>query len=123
MSARKHRPAAEGSIICARLKPGWRYDGQTDRFVAPRSAGGAEEDESDEVHPPLPRHTRIRPVIPELSDLAPESLSEEEKRLARTVHLLLPGGSDPSVVLKRVVEWSFVDAAWLAPTVSPAFGD
>ena len=105
------------TAITARLKPGWRYDGKRRRFVSTLHEPGGREFRDE-----LPRYTRIRPLIPELSSVSPEGLSEDERRLARTIHLFLPRGSDASDVLKHVEEWDFVDEAWLTPSPSPASG-
>lgn len=98
--------------LVIRLKPGWRYDSRRRRFVAEK--GGEVVPGKD-----LPRGARVVYQVPELAKAAAAgTLSEDEERLARYLHLLLPTGADPSTFLAAVREWDCVEEVRLPPEIS-----
>ena len=92
------------------LKPGWRYDASSRQFVSSRGKGLPVEG--------LPQGSRVVPMIPALADVPPSTLSPDERRLARYVHVLLPDGEDPAEFLSAIRRQPYIADAQLPPAVS-----
>jgi hypothetical protein len=72
-----------------RLKPGWRFDRRRRVLV---SEGGR----SVSLRGLVSRDTRIVPMAPSRADADPQSLSDDERLLARYLQVVLPADADPS---------------------------
>ena len=82
-------PAGVSSHLDVRLKPGWRFDRRRRALV---SDGGR----SLSLRGKLSPGARIVPMAPTLADADPQSLSDDERLLARYLQVVLPPGADPT---------------------------
>ncbi len=71
-----------------RLKPGWRFDRRRRALVS-------ETGRSLSLRGRLSPGARVVPMAPTLADADPQSLSEDERLLARYLQVVLPPGTDP----------------------------
>jgi hypothetical protein len=103
-------PTGRGHLE-VRLKEGWRVRGRRGRLAA---ASGEEFDAGDR----LPEGTDVVATVPDLARASPESLSEDERLLARCAQVIFPGGIDPMEHLEQIRAWPCVEDVELPPTIS-----
>ncbi|HEY7423802.1 MAG TPA: hypothetical protein VH682_06105 [Gemmataceae bacterium] len=82
-------PPGVSSHVDVRLKPGWRFDHRRRALVS-------ETGRSLSLRGLLSPGARIIPMAPSLADANRESLSEDERLLARYLQVVLPSGADPT---------------------------
>ena len=93
------------------LKPGWVYHARKKRFLGEKDRVVAPGDD-------LPAGAKIVYKVPSLAKAKLESLSDDERDLARYVHVILPKGTDPEAYLAVVQDWICVEEVRLPPRVS-----
>ena len=103
-------------VLVVQLKAGWRHDPESGAFRF--SSVKEDEDQEFDPGPELPVEARIEPMLPNLSEAAPESLSQWELELARYVHLFPGGEADLDELLAAVTAWECVEEAHLPPQIS-----
>ena len=93
------------------LRVGWRFDSDQRTFIS---------DDGRQFSPmkDLPKGSRIVYKTPELAQASPESLSQEERSLARGLQVILPKGKDPAAYLALVRKWVCVLEAQLPREIS-----
>ena len=97
--------------IVARLRPGWRCDARHQRTLS-------DTGETLTLPAALPRGSRVQYMVPELTEKPSEELTEDERTLARYVHVILPAGADPASHVAAVAAWPCIEDARLPPDVS-----
>lgn len=102
------RPARPHLVL--KLKAGWRLDVAMHQFIS--TSGGRRFNPTDV----LPKGAELRHMIPDLAGR--KRLSQNERELARYVHLLLPKRGKTDVHLQKVRQWPCVEDAQLPPAVS-----
>jgi hypothetical protein len=103
-------PAGMRPAIHALLKPRWDLQSEPPKFVA-----GHRELVPDEHLPP---GTQIDYMVPRLRKVSKESLSPEEKKLARWVQIVLPPGAQTEQYLAELKSWPCFDEVHMAPRPS-----
>ncbi len=96
--------------LIVKLKRGWRYDVPRGVFV---SSGG--QDLSPEKD--LPPDSRVEYMVPQLAQVDPQSLGEDELDLARYLHLFLPKPAAAADYLAAVRRWKCVEQVQLPPEI------
>ncbi len=97
--------------IALTLKAAWRFDASRRVFVD--GAGGTFDPYGD-----LPPRTRIAYMVPGLVQADESRLSDAERNLRRSMHVILPARVRPEDYVAVVRAWPAVDAAEVAPRVS-----
>lgn len=93
-----------------RLKPGWRFDRRRRALVS-------EEHQSVRLRGLLPSGTTITPMVSSLADADPESLSEDERLLARYLQVVLPSGTDPTDLVAALRDLDGLESVSIPPRI------
>ena len=105
------QPAGMKPHLVVKLKSGWSYDPKHRRFVEVRG-------KSLSPGKSLPDGARIVYMVPDLVTRSPESLTKDERDLARYLQILLPEGVDPSHYIDTVRQWECAEEVRLPPEIS-----
>ena len=97
--------------LVVKLKSGWSYDAKGRRFV---EAGGA----SLKPSTLLADGARIVYMVPDLITRKQETLSDDERDLARYLHIFVPEGVDPRSYIDAIGRWECVEEVRLPPEIS-----
>ena len=84
-------PQGVSAHLDARLKPGWSFDRSHCALVS-------ETGQKISLERLLPEGASILPTVPSLADTDPAQLSDDERVLARCLHVGLPSGSASPVL-------------------------
>jgi hypothetical protein len=109
------RPDGKGPVVAIRVpleatvKPQWRFDPAARVFKTRR--GRTSFSPWDD----LPVGTEIVYAVPRLADISPSELSKHERRLARSIQVILPLGKKPDDYLDVVRAWPSVDEVQMGP--------
>ena len=98
-------------LVVLQMKPGWRFDPHQRLFHGPHG-------ESASPKADLPKGTRIAPLDKDLSKAEYKGLSSDERRLARTLNLTVPPGSDPDRLKEKAEAWPCKEEVWVPPVPS-----
>ena len=115
MAVEGHKPGRiPGGLrpnIVIRLKKGWTFESDSRAFI---SRDGQKLSPMKD----LPEGSRLVYVAPELAQAVPESLSEDERNLARYLHVILPEGTGPSAYFHVLRKWACIDKVEPSPDIS-----
>jgi hypothetical protein len=82
-------PGGVSAHLDVRLKPGWRFDRRRRALVS-------EAGRSLSLRGRLSPGAKIVPMTPTLAGADPQTLSDDERLLARYLQVVLPPGADPT---------------------------
>ncbi len=93
-----------------RLKPGWRFNRRRRALVS-------EAGQSVSLRGILPRGTTIVPMVPSLADSDPQSLSEDERLLARHFQIMLLSDTNPTDVAAALRDLEGMELVSIPPRI------
>ena len=97
--------------LVVKLKPGWRWVNSKRAFI---SSSGQEFRPARE----LPSACSIEPMVPDLAAREEGQLSEDERNLARYIHIVFRKGAEPEKHSGEVRDWPCVEDVRQAPEIS-----
>ena len=92
----------------ATLKPRWSLDAANGVFLTGRGR----------VYSPagqLPRDSRIVHTVPRLAGIPPAQLTVHQRRLQRSIQVLLPAGIEPETYVEVVKSWPCLSDVHVGP--------
>lgn len=103
-------PGTTAPHLKLKLREGWRYASSSGAFVS--------NEGSRWIPDKLPQGAKIVYIVPDLGEAEISTLSEDERNLARYLHLILPTGEEPKKYLKAVGAWPSIETVELPPEIS-----
>jgi hypothetical protein len=104
-------PAMRHAHLDVKMAPGWRYESTRRCFVA---ADGREFSPVAD----LPKSVRIVHMVPALAAADPQTLTEDERNLARYVQVVFATKASRKKYWARVEAWPCAEEVRLPPEVS-----
>ena len=104
-------PGGVSPHLDVRLKPGWRFDRRRRALVS--EAGRALS-----LRGRLAPGARIVPMTPTLTDADPQTLTEDERLLARYLQVVLPPGADPTDLAADLRDLEGVEVVSTPPRIA-----
>ena len=105
------QPAGVHPHLVVRLRRGWTYRAEDQRFVSEEGGEFAPGEE-------LPPGSRIVATVPNLAAKRARRRTQDEEQLASSIMIVLPIGTEPQGIIARVERWTAVQTVELPPEVS-----